>query len=389
VSETDILLRGGRVVTPDGVRDADIAIRDGRIAEIAVPGAHREASEVVDLAGRWAVPGFIDVHVHGGGGAQCNTADPTDIERVAAFHVHHGTTSLLATTVAAPTEELLTALDAIRAAVPRPGSAEVLGAHLEGPFLSPEWPGAMDPASFLAPDGLHLLADGVRLMTLAPELPGALAFMRAATAAGVVVSMGHSGATYAEAAAAVTAGARAATHAFNAMRPLHHREPGVLGAALDLDAVTCEVICDGIHVDPAAVRLLARLKGPRRTMLVTDAIEAAGLPDGEYHLGARPIAVAGGRATRPGTDTIAGSTLAMDVALRNMVAFAGVEVEDAARMAATTAAELLGISDRKGILAPGRDADIAILDGDLSLAGVLTRGAWARRVIPEAAESAA
>jgi N-acetylglucosamine-6-phosphate deacetylase len=200
--------------------------------------------------------------------------------------------------------------------------------------------------------------------------------VRAAVGAGVLVSMGHTGATYAEASAAVAAGARAATHLFNAMRPFHHREPGVLGAALDLDSITCEVICDGVHVDAAAMRLLMRAKGPARTALVTDAIEATGLPDGDYRLGARPITVVGGRATLPGSETIAGSTLTMGRALRNAVELCGVAVEDAARMASTTPAALLGIADRKGVLAAGRDADVAILDPDLSLAGVLARGAW-------------
>jgi N-acetylglucosamine-6-phosphate deacetylase len=378
----ELVLRGGRVVTPDGVRDADVVIRGERIAAVELPRARGEAAEVVDVAGRWVLPGFVDVHVHGGGGAQFNTASADDVRRVARFHAEHGTTSLLATTVAAPVDDLLAALRAIgdAAASPAGDGAEVLGAHLEGPFLSPRWPGAMDAAHFIAPDMAvadRLLAGGdVRMLSLAPELPGALDLARAAAAAGVVVSMGHTGATYAEASAAVAAGARAATHVYNAMRPLHHREPGVLGAALELDGVTCEVICDGVHVDPAAVRLLVRSKGPARIALVTDAIEATGLPDGDYLLGTRPISVAGGRARLPGSDTIAGSTLTMDRALRNVVQRCGVDVEDAARMASTTPAELLGIADRKGVLAPGRDADVAILDSDLALSGVLVRGAW-------------
>jgi N-acetylglucosamine-6-phosphate deacetylase len=388
----ELVLRGGRVVTPDGVRRADVTVRGGRIVAIG-ERSRRDAGEVVDLAGRWALPGFVDVHVHGGAGAQCNTADPDEVHRVARFHADHGTTSLLATTVAAGVDELLVSLQAIRAAAAAPakGGAEVLGAHLEGPFLSREWPGAMDAARFVAPDQAvaeRLIAGGgVRMITLAPELPGALDLVRAAAAANVVVSMGHTGATYAQAAAAVAAGARAATHTFNAMRPLHHREPGLLGAALDLDAVTCEVVCDGVHVDPAAVRLLQRLKGPARTALVTDAIEAAGLPDGDFRLGARRVSVADGRATLPGSDTIAGSTLTMDRALRNAVAFCDVSVEDAARMASTTPAELLGITARKGVLAPGRDADVAILDADadLSLVGVLARGSWVRRPPPAVA----
>lgn len=378
----ELVLRGGRVVTPDGVRDADVVVRGHRIVAVDAPSARGEEAEVVDLAGRWVLPGFVDLHVHGGGGAQCNTAAADDVQRVARFHARHGTTSLLATTVAAAVDDLLAALSAIgaAAAAPTADGAEVLGAHLEGPFLSPRWPGAMDARHFVAPDPAvadRLLAGGgVRMLSLAPELRGALELVRAAAEAGVVVSMGHTGATYAEASAAVAAGARAATHVFNAMRPFHHREPGVLGAALDLDRVTCEVICDSVHVDAAAVRLLVRAKGPQRIALVTDAIEATGLPDGAYRLGARPISVVGGRATLPESETIAGSTLTMARALRNAVELCGVAVDEAARMASTTPAELLGIADRKGLLAAGRDADVAILDPDLSLAGVLARGAW-------------
>jgi N-acetylglucosamine-6-phosphate deacetylase len=378
----ELVLRGGRVVTPDGVRDADVIVRGQRIVAVDPPSARGEEVEVVDLAGRWVLPGFVDLHVHGGGGAQCNTATADDVQRVARFHARYGTTSLLATTVAASVEDLLAALRAMRAAAAAPAAdgAEVLGAHLEGPFLSPRWPGAMDARHFVAPDlavADRLLAGGgVRMLTLAPELRGALELVRVAAAAGVVVSMGHTGATYGEASAAVDAGARAATHVFNAMRPFHHREPGVLGAALDLDGVTCEVICDGVHVDAAAMRLLVRSKGPARIALVTDAIEATGLPDGDYRLGVRPISVVGGRATLPESETIAGSTLTMARALRTAVELCGVAVEDAARMASTTPAELLGIADRKGLLAAGSDADVAILDPDLSLAGVLARGAW-------------
>ncbi len=380
--DRDLVLRSARVVTPDGVRGGDVVVREGAIVAVDPPRADRSA---IDLGDRWLLPGFVDVHVHGGAGAQCTTADPDEVRRVARFHAQHGTTALLATTVPAPIDELIAATAAVRAAAaaPEPGAAAVLGAHLEGPFLSSARPGALDPAQFAPPsarDADRLLRDGgVRLLTLAPELPGALDVVRAAVAAGVVVSLGHSDATYVEAAAAVRAGARALTHAFNAMRPLHHREPGVLGAALDLDAVTCEVICDGVHLDPVAVRLLHRLKGAARTTLVTDATEAAGLPDGDYRLGERSIRVAGGRATLLGSVTIAGSTLTMDEALRSTVRWCGVDVAEAARMASTTPAELLGLDHRKGVLAAGRDADVVILDADLSLAGVLARGTWARR----------
>ena len=379
---SELTLRGGRVVTPGGVVEGDVVVADGRIAAVgAARGAAR--GDVLDLGGRWVLPGFIDVHVHGGGGAQCNTRDPDEIRRVAAFHARHGTTALLATTVAAPVDDLLGALAAVETArrAPGPGEAEVLGAHLEGPFLNPAWPGAMERDAFVAPDVdvlMTLLSGGrVLAMSLAPEVPGALAVIERAAAEGVCVSLGHTDATYAQARTAVAAGARSVTHAFNAMRGLHHREPGMLGAALDLDELTCEVICDGVHVDPVAVRLLVERKGAKRTTLVTDAMEATGLPDGEYRLGDRTVSVRDGRATLPGHDTIAGSTLTMDRALRNAIAFTGASIPDAAAMAATTPARLLGIADRKGAIAPGLDADLVILEpGDLRLSAVLLRGTW-------------
>ncbi len=393
---TDMTLTGGRVVTPDGVCWADVTVRGGRIAEVHESAPGRVAVDAVDLDGRWLLPGFVDLHVHGGAGAQFNTRDVAEVQRAAAFHARHGTTALLATTVAAPVGELLDALTAIgaAAAAPAAGAAQVLGAHLEGPFLSRRRPGAMEQDHFLDPaapgsaaadaPGMplveavdRLLAGGpVRSISLAPELPGALELTRRAVARGVLVSLAHTDAGEAEALAAIDAGARAVTHAFNAMRPLHHRDPGLIGVALDRDELTCELICDGVHVDPTVVRLLLRLKGPHRTALVTDAIEATGLPDGDYRLGDRAVCVRAGRATLPGAETIAGATLTMDAAVRNAVRFGEATVADAARMAATTPAELLGIDAVKGSIAPGRDADLVVLDSDLALHRVLVRGSW-------------
>ncbi len=387
-------LRSQRIITPAGTIAGEVQISGGQITSVG-PGAGGGGSlggaggeEVVELGGRWVIPGFIDVHVHGGGGAQCNTGELDELETMARFHAAHGTTALLATTVAAPPVELAVALQTTALATALRGGAAVLGAHLEGPFLSRRRPGAMDPALFLEPtEGVvgRLLDAGagcVRLMTLAPELPGALELIGALAGAGVVASVGHSDATYEQTRAAVQAGARAATHLFNAMRPFHHREPGVLGAVLDLPEVSCELICDGLHVQPAALRLAYRAKGRAGIRLVTDAMQAAGMPDGEYHLGTATVTVAGGRATIPGLGSIAGSTLTMDAAVRNAVSLLGVSLEEAVTLASANPARLLGLEARKGAIAPGMDADLTVLDDRLMVCGTIVDGAWVHRPPP-------
>jgi N-acetylglucosamine-6-phosphate deacetylase len=286
--------------------------------------------------------------------------------------------------VSAPLDELVECLGAIARvsdAGPAADEAAVLGAHLEGPFISREWPGAMDPVTFLAPEPETieplLLTGAVRWMTLAPELPGALELIARLRAGGAVASVGHSDATYAQVSAAVKAGARAATHTFNAMRPLHHREPGVVGAVLDLAELSTELICDGVHVDPAALRLVHRAKGTPGVRLVTDAMQAAGMADGEYLLARTRVRVSGGRALlaeKP--ETIAGSTLTMEEAVRNAVGFLGVDVPAAAQMAAGNSARLLGLAERKGALGPGFDADLVVLDDELRVRATMIAGSW-------------
>ncbi len=380
MGDLGVRLRSDRVVTPAGTIAGEISIRDGRIENVS---AARPGVRSTDLGRRWLVPGLLDLHVHGGGGAQCNTADPDEIARVARFHARYGTTGLLATTVAAAPDTLEVFLAAICRAAERDEGARVLGAHLEGPFLSPRRPGAMDPSTFLEPDTgtverlLSARAGAVRMMTLAPELPGALELVHTLVDAGVVASIGHSDATYDQTRAAVCSGARAATHVLNAMPQLHHREPGVLGAVLDLPQVSCELICDGIHVDPAALRLVHRVKGPAGVRLGTDAIQATGMPDGEYRLGVTPVRVSEGRATLVHGDSIAGSTLTMDRAVGNAVRFLGIGVEDAVALASANPARLLGLDDRKGAIAPGMDADLTVLNDDLQACGTIVAGSWA------------
>lgn len=390
-----VRLRSERIVCPGGTMAGELVVADGRIAAVEpadLVGGGRQGmetgstSEVLELGDSWLVPGFIDCHVHGGGGAQCNTTDPDEVAAVARFHAQHGTTGLVATTVSASIDELCTSIKAIARCVgdEARGAGAVLGAHLEGPFLSPDRPGAMDPDTFLTPDPAllsRLLAAGdgsVRVMTLAPELPGALELGKSLVRAGVVASLGHTDASYAEAEAAIRAGARAATHTFNAMRPFDHRDPGVVGAVLDLPDVSCELICDGVHVEGPALRLVHRAKGNAGIRLVTDAMEAAGMSDGEYRLGGRKVAVVDGRATIAGGGSIAGSTLTMDAAVRNAARFLGVGVEEAVVMASTNPARLLGVADRKGAISAGMDADLVVLDGELSVAGTMLGGSWAR-----------
>lgn len=351
--------------------------------------ADRSGELVIDLTDRWLVPGYIDGHVHGGGGGQFNSPDRDEIATVARFHARHGTTALLATTVAAPPDELAAALTAIAGACGHggpAGGAEILGAHLEGPWLSPRRPGAMDPACFLHPDRavvrqLRTACSGVlRQVTLAPELPGALELIGELAGDGVLVSLGHSDAGFEQVQAAVAAGARSATHVFNAMAPLHHRAPGLLGAALDLEQINCELIADGVHVSAPAMRLVRRAKGAGGLRLVTDAMAGAGMPAAEHRLGTRPVLVRDGRATLVDGESLAGSTLTMDVAVRNAVALLGLSVGEAVSLASANPARVLGVEGRKGAIAPGRDADLAVLDDGLRCVATMVGGRWAREL---------
>ncbi|HEY3943907.1 MAG TPA: N-acetylglucosamine-6-phosphate deacetylase [Solirubrobacteraceae bacterium] len=373
-------LRSRRIVCPGVTLDGEVVVRGGGISWVgpASGGPSVSDDEVFDLGDRWLVPGYIDPHVHGGGGAQCNTSDAQEIAAVARFHARHGTTGLIATTVAAPIEELEDALDAIA----RCKAPTLLGAHLEGPFLSRKRRGAMDPEAFIEPDVEQLRrlveagAGQVRVMTLAPELPGSLELVELLVRESIVASIGHTDATEAEVRAAVDAGANAATHVFNAMAPFHHREPGAVGAVLDLPGVSCELICDGVHVDPVAMRLLLRAKGVSGMRLVTDATSAAGMPDGEYPLGGRHVSVAGGRAVLADGESIAGSTLTMEEAVQNAVRILGVTVEEAILMASANSARLLGMEGRKGEISAGSDADMLVLDDVLAVQATMVAGQW-------------
>ena len=382
------LLAGGRVVTPDGVLDPGWIRLAGAVID-AVGSGPAPGQPAVDLRGQWVLPGFIDIHVHGGGGASFTEGTGDQARQAAAFHRGQGSTTMLASLVTAPLAEL-EARASMLAGLADEGV--IAGLHLEGPFLSPARRGAQDQRHMIAPDVAvfeRLLAAArghLRVITLAPELPGALAVIKAATQAGVRVAVGHTDATAEVTMAAIDAGATHATHLFNGMRPLHHREPGAVGALLDRREVTCEVIADGVHLDDITVRLAVRAAGPGRLVLVSDAMAAAGMPDGRYQLGSQRVTVAGGvarlledprdsRSPEPGGGAIAGSTATLADVVRHAIA-AGLPVCDAAAAASASPARVLGLADRTGSLRPGLSADLVVCDADFRPAAVMRHGQW-------------
>lgn len=379
-----------RVLTPlEELRDAVILVEGlqivaiGRRRELRLPSSAREHF----ARGMTVVPGFVDVHIHGAGGRDVMEGTSEALDAVAAKVAQCGTTSLVATTVTASEEGTCRSAEAMGRYIkaqqdrPRKGNplAEVLGIHFEGPFISPARRG-VHPLEWIMPPSVPALrryleaANGTaRILTLAPELPGSLEVIEQARRAGLVVAMGHTDATYAETCAAIAKGVRHAVHVFNAMRPFAHRETGVLGAVLTSPDVTAELIADGVHVDAPAMRLLLTAKGIERVLLVSDGTAATGMPDGKYRLGTFEVSVSGG-VCRNAEGKLAGSTLTLDRALRNVVAL-GVALADAVRMLTLNPARLLGLEQRKGLLRPGADADLILLNSELQVTSVMTRGA--------------
>jgi N-acetylglucosamine-6-phosphate deacetylase len=372
------VLTGGKVVTPDGVvADASVTVQAGRITDISRGPA---PSGAVDLAGKWLLPGFIDLHTHGGGGHDV-TGSPEDMSAAVAFHRRHGTTRTLVSLAAAAPSSLIEGLGWVTDMVDA-GSGQfghVIGAHLEGPFLADSRRGAQNPAHLLMPDRntfaklVEAARGALRSVTIAPELPGALELIGDIVEAGAVAAIGHTDATYDQARAAIDAGATLATHLFNGMRPVHHREPGVVWAAL-VSGIACEVINDGVHVHPAVTTLVGNVPG--RLVLITDAIQAAGLNDGDFTVGGLHIHVVNGQVRLAGTDTLCGSTLTMDAALRRAVKECALPIEVAAAAASANPARVLGIDDDCGAIVVGRAADLVVLDQDLMVVGVMAGGEW-------------
>ena len=355
-----------------------VEIVDNRVSRIwslqegEIPAEARR----LDFPGATLAPAFLDVHIHGGAGHDVMEATPEALSTVSQFLASRGTGRFLATTVTAPMDATLRSLEGLAKRIEDAKAedwqgARPLGIHLEGPFLSHAKRGVHPPEHLLEPniaifDRFFDAAEGkVRLMTLAPELPGALELAAHATARGVRVSVGHSNATAAETRKAITAGATSATHTFNAMRALDHREPGILGTVLGTDSLYAELICDGIHVDSSLVPVWWRSKGTKRAILVTDAMSAAGMPDGDYTLGGFPVKVAGGRAEANGV--LAGSVLTLDLALKNFMAFTGESVESALPLVTRNPAAMTGLGEFAGVVQVGGTVNLVALGVDGAL----------------------
>jgi N-acetylglucosamine-6-phosphate deacetylase len=380
------LIHAGRAVTPKGtIAGAGILVRDGEIervgprSEIELPAEAEEIRATDSIA----VPGFIDIHVHGAGGRDVMEGDSAALAAITGKLAQFGTTSILATTVTAAIDHTLHAVEGVSKYIgcqhqTSDARAEILGIHFEGPFLSKERRG-VHPAQHLQPPSSELLqqflraaAGNARILTIAPEVFGAMPCIDAARSLGMVVSIGHTDATYEQARAAVAHGAHSATHTYNAMRPFTHRDPGVIGAVLTTPELKAELIADGVHVDEIAMKVLLQAKGAEGVILISDGLSPTGMPPGKYMLGEMEVTVSGG-ACRNAEGTLAGSILTLDQALRNVVKL-GIPVEDAVRMLTLNPATLLGIEFKKGALRLGADADIVLLNEALEIERVWTRG---------------
>jgi len=373
------IIRGGAIITPHETLEGHaLIIEAGHItAIVAGPGEARPGDTVIPAGGLSVAPGLIDIHVHGADGSDTMDATPEALHRMARYFAAHGVTAYLPTTMAASQADTTAAVENVRSCPQPADGAAHLGVHLEGPYLNVKHKGAQPPDHLRPPDpaeyGVWFASGVARLMTVAPELDGALELIEAGVRQGVEFALGHTGADIACVTAAADRGLRQATHAFNGMQGLHHRDPGTAGAVLLDDRIYAQVIADGVHVHPAMVKLLIRVKGIDRTILITDAMRATGLSDGTYMLGDSEVIVSSGIA-RLAAGSLAGSTLTLDAAVRNVMAFAGLTLAQALRMATAVPAEALGLAGRKGVLAPGADADVILLDGEAQVVMTMVGG---------------
>lgn len=364
----DLLIENGEVLVNGRFEKVNILVENAKITSLAQIGPDCKASIRLNASGKKIVPGFIDLHTHGGNGVDVNNATTADLIRLSHYFAAQGTTGWLASIVTDTYEKTLWCIGQIRDAMKGANNgAQILGIHLEGPFLSREYKGSMQEALLKKADpslfaNYQRAAAGlIKYITISPEVDGAPALIKKLAESGVIVSIGHSGADYDTALNCIHNGAMGATHTFNAMKLLHQHSPGICGAVLETD-VFCEAICDGIHLHPGIIRLLLKTKGIDKVVAVTDSIMAAGLPDGLYNLGASKVIVKGGDAKLISDGTRAGSTLTTSTALRNLVQFTGRKLEEVILLLTANPAALLKIDSHKGSIMAGKAADLVLLD---------------------------
>ena len=376
-----VFISGGTLITPARLhRDCLLVIEDGQIVEIE-PGKHIPAAgkneKRVTANGCWVAPGLIDLHVHGGAGYDVMDASPEALQAMSIFFAKHGVTSFLGTTLSSSAAALAKAISSVEQFKGRENGAACLGVHLEGPYFSPDRAGAQPLEHLRLPERREyshwLESKIVKRITLAPELPGSLELIKEGVSRGIRFAAGHTRAAYEQMLAAVDLGLNQAAHTFNGMDSLHHHEPGVVGAVLDDERIYAEAIADGIHLHPVIIRLIIRAKGCDKVMLVTDAMRAAGLPDGIYDLGGQDIHVHEA-VSRTASGGLAGSTLTLDCALRNMLKFGGISLKHAVTMAARVPAEAMGWQEKKGAIQVGADADLILLDAGLQVRATFVKG---------------
>ncbi len=360
----------GKILTPSPLpKDFGVLIEEDRIKQVAPISKLPSNVPVIDAMGNWVIPGLIDIHIHGSSGADTMDHDLDAYITLSRFLASKGVTSFLPTTVTASNQEILAVIEKTRRYQQQITGARLLGLHLEGPYLQAQYRGAQIESHLRAAqpeEYLPWLKTGVvKLMTVAPEIDGVMDLIRTGISMGVKFAIGHSNASYETVLKAVDQGLNQSTHTFNAMPPLHHREPGVLGAVLTDDRIYAQVIADGVHLHPAIVKLLFRMKGVGKTVLITDAMRATGMPDGRYQLGEQPVTVEDG-IVRTDSGALGGSTLILNDALRNSAVFTGLAWQDLLPSATSVPAESLNLKDEIGVIQPGSFADIVIMDEQLS-----------------------